>query len=188
MVDKEIIKAIVDASSQFHIEPEFMLAICGAESNFDPNALSTANAKGLFQFIPQTFSWACDQVMKLGLISSINPYNIKTSTMCGGWYIDYLGRKFNENKILIMIAYNWGEGRLRNYLSGKLHILEPTSPIKAIMVKLFQPMCWKFMLLPEILLYLPQETINYIRKVMGFYEKYKSLRNEINWGLTEPIT
>ena len=46
---------IKKSSKQYDVRPELLYAIVRNESLFDPDALSSVNALGLFQFMPATF-------------------------------------------------------------------------------------------------------------------------------------
>lgn len=156
----KIVEIIINAAKEFGIEPEILLAVARAESNFKPDVTSPAGAMGLFQFVPSTFTWVLESIKgPYKKAENADPYNPETSARCGAWYLKYLIRKYcNRQKepdyILSLMAYNWGEGNLQKYLRA-----EPDMVV----------------LKSELILNLPSETFKYIRKVIGFYREYKNL-------------
>ena len=90
-------------------------AIMRQESQFDPQAVSHAGARGLMQLMPGT---AREVSGKLGLAyrqSSLNSdtdYNIRL----GSSYIDQMLRYFGGNYVLAIAAYNAGPGNVNKWL------------------------------------------------------------------------
>jgi soluble lytic murein transglycosylase len=96
-------------------EPAFINAITRQESNFDPSAVSGANARGLMQLLPGT---AAQVARRLGL-----PYQLAWLTTDPGFNMklgaaylaDMLGR-FGGNLALAAAGYNAGPGRVNEWL------------------------------------------------------------------------
>ncbi len=124
-----------------------MLAIAGAESGFNPNAISKKGAVGLCQIMPKTAEWCCEM---MGIAYDENLlyvpiYNAKIAE----FYVDYLLEKFGNTEVAIC-AYNAGEGRVANWISDpEIYKNE------------------KFSVVPY------EETANYLQKVQSNYKKYK---------------
>lgn len=90
------------------------------ESRFDPYAYSSGRASGLWQFIPGTGkrfklqqNWWMDQRR-----------DVTASTTAAIAYFDYLSKLFNGDWLLVLAAYNAGEGTVqraikRNRAQGK---------------------------------------------------------------------
>lgn len=88
--------------------------------NFAPDVVSgkrksPAGASGLFQFMDAT-------AQSLGKLLGLNPTAIKTdptaAAQAGTWYMGQLYKKFGDWKTAAW-AYNWGEGNVTSYLTGK---------------------------------------------------------------------
>jgi soluble lytic murein transglycosylase-like protein len=81
------------------------LSIVRAESNFDPRALSTADAQGLMQLIPATAE-------RFGVSDLQDPaQNIEA----GLAYLRWLLKRFDHDVIKTTAAYNAGEGAVDRY-------------------------------------------------------------------------
>jgi soluble lytic murein transglycosylase-like protein len=77
------------------------------ESNFDPDAVSRAGARGLMQLMPGTAA-----MYSLGANQSFNPYkNIEA----GIKHLAYLKGLFPNNAEFVIAAYNAGENNVVKY-------------------------------------------------------------------------
>jgi len=86
------------------------------ESNYNPHARSYMGALGLWQLMPAT-------ARRFG-VSHEGRRDIKESTRAALTYINYLAKIFNKDWLLVMAAYNAGEGTVgrairRNRAAGK---------------------------------------------------------------------
>jgi hypothetical protein len=96
----EILKATVGTD----VSPALVLAVIGIESAGKPNALSSAGAQGLMQLIPATAE-------RFGVTDSTDPaQNIKG----GVAYLDWLLNEFDRDPLMVIAAYNAGEGAVRS--------------------------------------------------------------------------
>ncbi len=89
----------------FKLEPQLVLAIIKAESNFDELALSPKKAMGLMQLIPETA--ARFNVQK--------PYDPVQNVSGGMAYLRWLLAYFEGDVALVAAAYNAGEGTVERY-------------------------------------------------------------------------
>lgn len=95
----EILKATIGTQ----VSPALVLAVIGIESAGKPDALSTAGAQGLMQLIPATAS-------RFGVTDSTDPVqNIKG----GVAYLDWLMTNFDRDPLMVIAAYNAGEGAVQ---------------------------------------------------------------------------
>jgi soluble lytic murein transglycosylase-like protein len=96
---------IREAASLYQIPEALVRAVIRVESNFDPRALSHANARGLMQLIPAT--------AERMLVS--DPYDARQNVLGGTRYLRVLANLFNGNLQLTLAAYNAGENAVIRY-------------------------------------------------------------------------
>jgi soluble lytic murein transglycosylase-like protein len=126
------------AGAKYGVDPALIKGVIQSESSFNPNAISTAGAKGLMQLMDDT-------ARGLGVTNSLDPaQNIDGGTR----FLSYLLRKYEGNVSTALAAYNAGPGRV-----DRLGIA--TDQDVAIHLQ-----------------ELPQETQNYIRKVLVAYMQW----------------
>jgi Transglycosylase SLT domain len=95
----EILKATLDTK----VSPALVLAVIGIESAGRSDAVSSAGAVGLMQLIPATAE-------RFGVTDSSDPVqNIKG----GVAYLDWLLNEFDNDPVMVLAAYNAGEGAVR---------------------------------------------------------------------------
>ena len=91
---------ILKATIGTEVSPALVLAVIGIESAGRPDAVSHAGAQGLMQLIPATAE-------RFGVADSTNPaQNIKG----GVAYLDWLMKRFDRDPLMVLAAYNAGEG------------------------------------------------------------------------------
>lgn len=106
---------VASAAAEFEVPPAMVLAVIRAESDFHPNAISKAGARGLMQLMPETFSWLCEQHLK----EAHAPQQIDDPAInirYGTYYLSYLQKQFGSWRVALA-AYNAGEGRVAEWLT-----------------------------------------------------------------------
>jgi len=89
----------------YGLEPGLVLAVIWAESNFNPRAHSSKDARGLMQLIPATAS-------RFGVMDTWDP----SQNMHGGMaYLRWLMQRFHGDVELVLAAYNAGENAVESY-------------------------------------------------------------------------
>ncbi len=102
---KPIAEMVRKMAPGFQVEPQLVLAIMKAESNFDAQAVSPKNAMGLMQLIPDTAA-------RFNVIDPLDP----TQNIRGGMaYLRWLLAYFEGDLALVAAAYNAGEGTVDRY-------------------------------------------------------------------------
>jgi hypothetical protein len=120
------------AGAKYGVDPALIKGVIQSESSFNPNAVSSAGAKGLMQLMDDT-------ARGLGVTNSLDPaQNIDGGTR----FLSYLLRKYEGNVSTALAAYNAGPGRV-----DRLGIATDQDVATHLQK-------------------LPQETQNYIRKVL----------------------
>ncbi|VDC32760.1 lytic transglycosylase domain-containing protein [Pseudogemmobacter humi] len=85
------------------VSPALVLAVIGIESAGRKDAVSTAGAVGLMQLIPATAE-------RFGVSDSTDPaQNIKGGVAYLGWLL----KEFDNDPLMVLAAYNAGEGAVR---------------------------------------------------------------------------
>ena len=105
-------------SKQYNLDPLFVLAVIKTESKFDDNAQSHKNAVGLMQITVETGEWAADK-MGYSTFSKDNLYDEQYNIKMGCWYLRWLGDMFDNNRNLMIAAYNAGPTNVQNWLKDK---------------------------------------------------------------------
>jgi soluble lytic murein transglycosylase-like protein len=91
---------ILTATLGTEVSPALVLAVIGIESAGNPAAVSSAGAQGLMQLIPATAE-------RFGVTDPQDPaQNIRG----GVAYLDWLMKRFDRDPLMVLAAYNAGEG------------------------------------------------------------------------------
>jgi soluble lytic murein transglycosylase-like protein len=91
---------IREAAALYQIPEALVRAVIRVESDFDPRAVSPANARGLMQMIPET--------AERMLVSDV--FDPRQNIFGGVRYLRVLANTFNGDLALTVAAYNAGEG------------------------------------------------------------------------------
>ncbi|GEM_PF-4393004 len=97
-----------------NLDRRFVYAIMRQESYYIPSVRSYANACGLMQVIPTTYSFIRknNAFMKN---SSDNIYDIEQNIEAGTWYLGDMMKEFKRDITLTAMGYNAGPGRPRQW-------------------------------------------------------------------------
>lgn len=102
----EWIGKYVDTIAQLKgIEPELVMAVIKAESNFDHGAVSVKGAKGMMQILPRSFPDKDEEDL----------FDPLENVAIGVSHLKKLLDKYNGNVTLALAAYNAGEGAVNKY-------------------------------------------------------------------------
>jgi soluble lytic murein transglycosylase-like protein len=96
---------IQEISGRYGVDPALVHAVIGAESAFNPWAVSRKGAQGLMQLMPRTAS-------ALGVRDSFNP---RDNIEGGVRHLGYLLDRYSGNVSLALAAYNAGAGAVDYY-------------------------------------------------------------------------
>ena len=96
---------IAGAASRYGVDAELITSVMEVESHFDPKAISSKNARGLMQLLPETAA-------RLGVTNILDPQqNIDAGTR----YLKELLQLYNNDLTLALAAYNAGPDKVQKY-------------------------------------------------------------------------
>ena len=104
-------------SKEYNIPEDVIFATIKVESNFDPNAVSVAGARGLMQMMPSTFEWLTGDEHLGEYLSPSMLFDAEVNIRYGTYYLKYLYTKFDHNWNTVAAAYNGGEGNVTKWLA-----------------------------------------------------------------------
>ncbi len=139
-------------SEENGIDKYLVYAIIKAESNFNPNVKSSADARGLMQLMEET-AIERSNVIDNEDVQTYDLYDPETNIKLGTSYFAYLLGLYDDNMVLAIIAYNAGLGNVEQWIKDGV-IKADGSDIENIPYK---------------------ETENYVRKILRDYQMYLKL-------------
>lgn len=134
------------------IDPRLVLAIARQESRFDPSAKSSASARGLLQFIPETAAKLAEEegIPDFSLDSVYDP---DTALKLATRYVGQLFKLFPDNTHAVIASYNAGEHNVERWL-----FRSRSNEVDRLVAEVVIP-----------------EAKDYLGKVMSNYQAYKVL-------------
>jgi soluble lytic murein transglycosylase len=139
-------------SEEYEVEALLIFAIIKAESNFNPNVVSSSNAIGLMQLMDSTAEELADK-LDITFEQKSSLYNPELNINLGTKYFSNLLKEYDGNVALALTAYNAGIGTVKKWIEQGT-IKEDGSDIENIPYK---------------------ETNNYVRKILRDYKIYQEL-------------
>ena len=96
---------ITHFAQKFNLDRSLVKAVIKAESDFDPQVVSSRGAQGLMQLMPET-------AREVGVN---NPFDPSESIYGGSLYLRKMLDSFDQNLDYALAAYNAGPGAVRKY-------------------------------------------------------------------------
>ncbi len=152
MYKQEHIDLVKETAEEYNLDVYLVAAVVKIESDYNENAVSSHDARGLMQVLPDTGEWIAG---KLGLedYSHDMLFQPSKNLMMGCWYLRFLYDRFDGDVELLLSAYNAGQGNVDSWLDNS----EYSSDGKTLDV------------IPV------DETKNYVEKVLEAYGQYQKL-------------
>lgn len=146
---QEYAEYVTKYAEEYEVDQLLIFAIIKAESDFNPQAKSHNNAKGLMQLMDKTAT-------ELSKQTEIDLYDPETNIRLGTYYFSQLLEKYNYQVGLALAAYNAGMGNVNNWIERGT-IQADGSDLENIPYK---------------------ETNMYVRRILNDYEMYQKLYEE----------
>jgi soluble lytic murein transglycosylase-like protein len=117
----------------FRVDPALLYALARQESNFDPEAISRAGARGILQVMPATAAYVANDP-SFRAEGAARLHDPALSLEIGQRYLLYLARHdaVGGDLIRLLAAYNAGPGNLARWLPVARHRDDPFLFIEAI--------------------------------------------------------
>ncbi|MCP1306121.1 lytic transglycosylase domain-containing protein [Paenibacillus tyrfis] len=145
-------------AAKYDLDPFLVAAVIRVESNYLTETESKKGAYGMMQLMPDTANWIIDKA-RFNEEFKTRLNDPAVSIELGSWYLNWLFKQFNGNRIAVLAGYNAGHGKVSRWLQenewdGTLQNADR----------------------------IPYgETRHYIQRVMYYYNKYVKLYGE-EWG------
>ena len=153
MYPKKYNEYVENYSKVYNVDPLLTYSIIKAESNFNEKAKSTSGARGLMQLMDNTVSELIEDNKEISMHDKDEILKPENNIMLGIKYYSYLYKRYNENMLLALAAYNAGPGNVDKWIAEGT-IKADGSNIENIPFK---------------------ETNMYVRKIINNYNAYKKL-------------
>lgn len=133
------------------IDPAWAAAVILAESSYQPEAVSYANAQGLMQLLPDTALWISEKFGDSYQEGCL--FEPEINIRYGCWYLGFLFRRFDGNMTCATAAYHAGQGQVDAWLANPEYSDDGRTLGR-----------------------IPSEaTDTYVKRVLRYYEKYVQL-------------
>jgi soluble lytic murein transglycosylase len=144
------------AASKHRIDPDLLFAVMRVESVYQRRIISHAGAIGLMQIMPRTGRLIANELGQTERTSSdlLDP---ETNLNFAAWYLSSLLQRMNGHLPLAIASYNGGPHNVRKWI----HNFGEHVPLDAFLERI--PFT---------------ETRRYVRRVLGYYARYKSSHGE----------
>ncbi|MBP3936235.1 MAG: lytic transglycosylase domain-containing protein [Clostridia bacterium] len=141
-------------ATQHGISPSLVMAVIHTESHFDPEAVSSAGARGLMQVTPLTLEWTQMRSEALRELTKEDLFEAEKNIRVGVYVLALLGESFSDTET-VLAAYNAGIGTVSEWLEDDAYSADG-----------------------ETLHTIPYpETAEYVKKVTAAQKKYQAIYN-----------
>lgn len=100
---------------KYHLDVNLVYSVIRVESNFDSNALSRKEAKGLMQVSDVTGEWGASEIGMESFQKELL-YEPDVNIELGCWYLDRLINQYPKKVDTALAAYNAGSGNVSKWL------------------------------------------------------------------------
>jgi soluble lytic murein transglycosylase len=133
------------------LPPAYVAAVVLAESGYRADAVSSVNAQGLMQILPDTGEWLSGKFDEEYVEGSL--FNPETNLKYGCWYLGWLMDRYDGSMECASSAYHQGQGTVDKWLANP----EYSQDGKTLSV-------------------IPSDaTKTYVNRILKYYEKYEEI-------------
>lgn len=115
---KPLAERIVRESLAQDYDPLFVAAVIKSESGFNALARSHVGARGLMQIMPKTGAYLADKLN----VKKLQLYDRDQNLKLGIAFLKELEAGYGGDKVMTLVAYNWGPGHVELAGKGKRRI------------------------------------------------------------------
>jgi len=105
-------RTVRSQAARWGLEPAFIWAVMRQESLFYPRAVSTSEARGVMQIVPDTWDWLAERLNE----PPADPFDVPQNIRYGTFYISTLLSTFGGDLSRSAAAYNGGPGYIGSVL------------------------------------------------------------------------
>lgn len=116
----EYYDTVIAACEQYDVSPSLVYAVIRTESKFDPNAVSSADARGLMQLTAVALEWIRLRSDEFDDVTLDQLFDPATNIRCGVYFISLLQEQFSDEQTVVA-AYNAGLGKVRDWLGDSTY-------------------------------------------------------------------
>ena len=110
-------KQVEAAATEYDVPPSLIYAVIHTESEFDPSAVSPAEAKGLMQLTDDTYRWALQREKREEEFLPETLFDPEVNIHYGTCVLSLLQEQFSQTET-VLAAYNAGQGHVREWLEN----------------------------------------------------------------------
>lgn len=133
------------------LDPAYVAAVVLAESSYRTDAVSSVNAQGLMQILPETGEWLSGKFDEEYVEGCL--FDPDTNLRYGCWYLGWLMNRYDGDMKCASSAYHQGQGIVDKWLQNPEYSADGTTLDK-----------------------IPSDaTATYVNRIMKYYEKYKEI-------------
>ncbi len=115
----EYVEEIRRNAAEFSLEPAYVAAVILAESSYNPDAVSHADARGLMQLLPSTAEWIAGKLDESFDATAL--FEPDTNIRYGCWYLKFLLDRYAGSMRNASAAYHAGQGRVDQWLDDSTY-------------------------------------------------------------------
>jgi len=109
---ERVAHTIQQCAQEEKISASLLEAVILTESKFNEKAKSHVGAVGMMQLMPETADW----ISEMSGLPSDNLESPEQNIPLGAWYLNYLLKKYKNNEVFALAAYNAGRGNVDEWI------------------------------------------------------------------------